>query len=304
MPDTTSNSDRFSPPDLDRPAGDDASIYLREDARQLLISREDFPRENAPNEDDLKLDDPDNSSNESSAPDDSETHKEGGKRGRIGGFSSSARRRQREFLHTIDRSADALFATLTYHDYLPGPDEVKRDIDTFGKRLLRKFPGVSATWKLEPQERGYPHLHLLIFGVNYIDAQWLSGIWHDVTNETSSEHRKSGVDVEGHVNLDGKIQTYVAKYMDETYDGWPIEDESWQTMGRWWGVIGRSNLPIVPWADWKVHLEQHDAIQLITELLEEWDVDIPAGVVPPSLLINCRGVPTDRLDRLLDRLED
>jgi len=263
-----------------------------------LISREDFPYENDPDEDDS--DDPD----ESSAPDDSETH-QGGKRGKVGGYSESARRRNREFLHAIDRSADGLFVTLTYQNHLPTPDEAKRDLDVFWKRINRSFGGLSAVWKLEPQDRGYPHFHLLMFGTDYIDAQWLSSTWHDVTAETSAQHEKAGVDVEGHINVDGKIQAYMAKYMAETYDSWPDEaGEEWKEMGRWWGALGRDHLPIAEWADWQVHLNQADAVQLINDLLDEWGVDIPDGITPPSLLVNCHGTPADRLDRLLARLED
>ena len=302
MAKTQSQSPGSAPPDLDRPTGDEACISLREDGRQLVISREDFPGENASDpgsEIEFGSDDDDSSSDSGGEP-----HQGGGKRGKVGGYSECARRRNRELLHAIDRSADGLFLTLTYQNHLPGPQEAKRDLDVWWKRLKRRFPGLSAVWKLEPQERGHPHFHLLVFGTRFIDAQWLSSIWHEVTAETAAQHEKAGVDVEGHVNLDSKIQAYMAKYMAETYDGWPDGGgEEWKEMGRWWGVLGRDSLPIASWADWRVHIAQPDAVQLINALLAEWDVDIPPGVVPPSLLVNCHGRPSDRLDRLLDRLD-
>lgn len=301
MAETESQSPGSAPPDLDRPTGDEASVCLREDGRQLVISREDFPGENASDpgsEVEFGSDDDDSSSDSGGEP-----HQGGGTRGRISGFSESSRRRLRELLHAIDRESDALFLTLTYQDHCPTPTEAKRDLDVFWKRIDRRFGGLSAVWKLEPQERGHPHFHLLVFGTRFIDAQALSSIWHEVTAETAAQHEKAGVDVEGHLNLDGKIQGYMAKYMGATYDGWPDGGgEDWKEMGRWWGVLGRDSLPIASWAAWKVHLNQSDAVQLINDLLDEWDVDIPAGIVPPSLLVNCVGEPSDRLDRLLDRL--
>ena len=267
-----------------------------------MISRADFPGENdadSGSETEFGPDDTDSSSDPGGEP-----HQGGGTRGKIRGFSESSRRRLRELLHAIDRRADCLFLTLTYQDYCPTPTEAKRDLDVFWKRLERRFSGLSAVWKVEPQERGHPHFHLLVFGTRFIDAQALSSIWHEVTAETAAQHEAAGVDVEGHINLDGRIQWYVSKYLSQTYDGWPDGGgEEWQEMGRWWGVLGRDDLPIASWADWKVHLNQFDAVQLISELLDEWNVDIPAGIVPPSLLVNCVGEPSDRLDRLLDRLD-
>jgi hypothetical protein len=278
-----------------RPAFDEPCIAIRPEGRQLVISRGGTPEVD---------DDPDpigqapNSHVNSSHDNRPEPE---GTRGEITGFSEDSRRRLRRKVHSLKRTDNALFVTLTWHEELPTPERAKTALDAFWKRLRRSFPGISCIWKMEPQERGFPHFHLLIYGVQYIDAQWVSELWHEVTNEESEKHRKSGVDVEW-VRDDGKLQAYLAEYFAETYEEWPeAGGEAWRQTGRWWGVRDRKNLPRAAWADWCKYLHSRDATYLIAELIEEWGVDT-GGVIPPTLTINTRGDPKERLQSLLDRL--
>jgi len=222
----------------------------------------------------------------------------------ITGYSEDQRRRLRDFLHSLRRDAGGLFLTLTYQNLDPTPDKAKRDLDVFWKRVRRRWPEAAAVWKMEPQERGVVHFHLMIFGVDFIPVGWLSAVWHDVTGEEGEAHEKSCVDLEPFVNGDGKIQSYLAKYMTETYDVWPGTEpgDEWHTPGRWWGGLSRKNLPFAEWEDAAVYIGQAEAMRLISELLDEWNVATPDGVVPPSLTINTRGDPTERLDQILGRL--
>lgn len=222
----------------------------------------------------------------------------------IPGFSDCARRRLRNRLHAMRRDADGLFLTLTYHETDPTPDECKRHLDRFWKRLERRFPGISAIWKMEPQERGIPHFHLVIYGVQFVPLPLLLSMWHEVTDETSDEHRQpgsGGVEVERFVNENGKLQSYMAKYMAETYDTWPKAEEGdpWAETGRWWGCLGRKHLPFADWDEAKIYLDQHEAEAMIGDLLDRWDLDMPDGVIPPSLTICTRGHPEDWIDRHL-----
>jgi hypothetical protein len=226
----------------------------------------------------------------------------------ISGFSEDSRRRLRGRLHALRREAGGLFLTLTYQHCDPTPDEAKRDLDTFWKRIRRRFPGASAVWKMEPhtedENRGIPHFHLMVFGVSFIPVQWLSKTWHEITGEQDYAHRKSCVDLEPFVNQDGKLQSYMVEYMEETYAEWPEaeEDGPWAETGRWWGCLSRKQLPWADWEDAPVYLNEDEAIRLISELVDEWDLDLPDGVIPSSLTINTRGDPEDRLNDLMDRL--
>jgi hypothetical protein len=281
---TTSSGGEVS----NREALDHAHIDIRPEGRQIVIDR------GARSQEVDSGDRGEGKSSEPAVPAEEST---------ITGFSEDSRRRLRDLLHSLKRDAGGLFLTLTYQDLDPVPDKAERDLDTFWKRLERAFPGVGGVWKMEPQDRGVVHFHLMIFGVDFIPVQWLSRIWHDVTGEEGEAHRKSCVDLEAFVNEDGKLQSYMAEYMEETYDVWPGAEPGgpWHTPGRWWGKRGVDNLPFADWRTATV-LEEAEAMKLISELLDEWDVDIPSGVVPPSLTINTRGDPTERLDQILDRL--
>lgn len=270
-----------------RAALDHAHISVRSGGRQLVIDRGNRSQEVDSDPDD-RVDDSD---------------QEPSKRGEITGFSADSRRRLRKKLHAVERDAGGLFITLTYHEDHPAPGECKRQLEVFWKRLQRRFPDISSIWKMEPQERGVPHFHLMIFGIDFIPVQWLSKQWNDVVGDTDT-HRKSGVELEPFVNQNGKLQGYMAKYMGKEYDTWPgvEEGDEWAEMGRWWGCLNRDQIPYAEWDDARIYLDQGEAIQLISDLLDEWGVTIADGVIPPSLTINTRGDPLDRLDSLMARL--
>lgn len=281
----------------DRPAFDDPCIAIRPEGRQIVINRGGTPEAG---------DDPEPNSHENSPEDSGKSG--GGEKKAIVGFSERSRRNLRRTVHSLRRDEAALFLTLTWHELLVSPEEAKDTLDRFGKRLSRYFPGASFVWKMEPQERGFPHFHILVYGLRWIDPQYISRVWHECTSETSEEHRKSGVDVEW-IRDDGKLQSYLSEYFAETYEEWPEIDgdhseevvEAWEGPGRFWGIIARDNLPVAEWAEWRKYLHSNDATYLIAELLDEWDVDT-GGVIPPTLTINTRGDPGERVKSLLDRL--
>jgi hypothetical protein len=89
----------------------------------------------------------------------------GGRRGYIKGFSKNSRRRLLEMIASVKRDADLPnFMTLTYPANFPTVERAKRDLKVFLQRLDRAYPGSGYIWKLEPQERGAPHYHLLVWG--------------------------------------------------------------------------------------------------------------------------------------------
>lgn len=283
----------------------EAHLRIREGGRQLVIDRGFSSSKPPPDENEEEEED---SCGSSGADGEEEPSS---KRGRITAFSEASRRRLRGFVHSLRRDAESTFLTLTWHRFCPDPEEAKRALDTFLKRMRRRFPGASAVWKLEPQKRGFPHYHLLVYGLPFVPYEKLAAIWHECTQEVSGQHRQSGVDVERSVhNDDGKLQSYLAKYMSKEMDGWPTEKldgekaEAWEHPGRFWGVFNRDALPRAAWADWAAWVPAGDATWLIETLLREWDVDIPEGVIPPRMVINVRGDPTEDLDAFLERMQE
>lgn len=164
-----------------------------------------------------------------------------GKRGKIGGFSPDARRRLLVRLNSLDRQALPclpIFVTLTYPgQFSPDPKTWKRDLDVFLKRLQRQYPDATGFWKLEPQKRGAPHYHLLVFGVAFIDKDWTSSAWYDVVGSGDVRHLEAGTRVERVHSWNG-VNAYAAKYLGKTeaLENFP------EFVGRWWGMFGRDRL--------------------------------------------------------------
>lgn len=270
-------------------------IHIRPDGRQLAIV---LPRYDNSGSDDSEEG---SCNSEEDSGEDSEEEKSG-KREKISEFTERSRRNLRKLVHSMERHTHALFMGLTWHEYMPSPAEAKAALNLFSVKFRKRFPGAAYIWKLEPQDRGYPHFHLFVYGVKWVDPQKISELWHECTNEVSDQHRKSGVDVEW-VQEDGKVQAYLAKYFSKTEEKeLGNEDEPWDWPRRFWGKCNAHNLPYAEWGDKPKYLADYQAIALINDLLEEWDVDIPDGVIPPTLMINTRGDPAERMDELLDRL--
>lgn len=168
-------------------------------------------------------------------------------RGKVSTFSRRSRSRLLRKLASCDRSAlsQSLLVTLTYpRSFATGSSTYKRHFDTWSKRLERRFPGASAIWKLEFQDRGAPHFHLIVMGVPFMARQWLSRTWFEVVKSDDPHHRVVGTQVQ-RVKSYRKALSYAAKYVAKLPVG-----ESASEPGRFWGVIGRKNLPsaVLEWS--------------------------------------------------------
>lgn len=167
----------------------------------------------------------------------------GGGRSYISGFSPASRLRMMRLLATLRRDCVPVFLTLTYPSTWPDtPSHWKKHLDRFAKRVLRRFPGAALVWKLEAQRRGAPHFHLMLYGVYEVPdgfKGWLSLAWYEVVGSQDERHLRAGTRVEYLRSYRGAI-SYAAKYMDKTVEDLP---EEWGRPGRFWGVIGRDNLP-------------------------------------------------------------
>lgn len=167
----------------------------------------------------------------------------GGVRGRIRGFSRSARRSLMLLHAKIDQQqALPLFVTLTYPaEFSHEPGQWKRDLDTFAKRFRRRYPAGCFVWKLEPQKRGAPHFHLEVWGVGFVDAlKWVGKAWFEVVGSGDLLHLYAGTSVQQVRSWRG-VSSYVSKYMAKVQTD---EQEFWAYPGRWWGVVGRDNLQL------------------------------------------------------------
>jgi len=190
----------------------------------------------------------------------------GGKRGKINGFSRASRRRLLYTIARIKREATLpLFVTLTYPDKFPNPARSKRDLKIFTQRLKREYPGSGLIWKLEPQKRGAPHYHMLVWGVPFSDlVGWVPFTWYQVAGDGDIKHLlwHKGLLGNGNKPCVSKVKTwrgvwsYASKYLGKTFEvaGW---DQQWT--GRFWGVIARENIPFGDTV--RMEIERYKAVQ-------------------------------------------
>lgn len=167
----------------------------------------------------------------------------GGVRGSISTFTRGSRRRLMQKIAKTKKVILPVFVTLTYPAEFPAAScEWKRHIDVFSKRLERAFPKVGYFWKLEPQKRGAPHYHLIVWGALYVDLLgWVGRNWYEVVGSGDEKHLRAGTRVEKVRSWQG-VLAYAAKYLGKVLD----LPDNWDHPGRFWGVRGAEN---IPWAD-------------------------------------------------------
>jgi hypothetical protein len=158
------------------------------------------------------------------------------KRGKVRGFSRKSRQRFLAFVAMLRKDALPLFVTLTYPEWWPVEWQTwKDDLDKFIKNhVMRKWPGAAVIWKLEPQERGAPHFHLMIWGVPYMPKEWLAETWYKVAGTNDPKHLQAGTRVERARSFRGVMCYAGKKYMGKEV----TLPAGWEHVGRFWGACG------------------------------------------------------------------
>jgi hypothetical protein len=172
----------------------------------------------------------------------------GGIRGNIGGFSRASRRRLMQTIAQVKRDAPLpVFITLTYPFDFPSPKASKRHVDIFLKRLKRAYSDIGLIWKLEPQERGAPHYHMLAWGVPFGElCDFVPYAWHDIAGGGDKNHLSFHLGLLDNQHCVSQVRSfrgvwaYASKYLGKTFEvsGW--EDKY---TGRFWAVVNRGNIP-------------------------------------------------------------
>jgi hypothetical protein len=174
------------------------------------------------------------------------------------------------------RERPIVFITLTYGQKFPSPTETKAHLEAFKKRLLRFAPSSSALWRMEFQQRGAPHYHLIVFNLPYLPKDELARWWHEIVGDEYSDWSK-GYSKPPFTRLEAilsakrafsYVSKYIAKYNQlceisqsgEELETLPSEDElelggfnndsyldaspnGQEFVGRFWGIINREKLP-------------------------------------------------------------
>lgn len=161
------------------------------------------------------------------------------RRGNVTTFTPRSRSRMLQKMAKTDTRGDPpgiTFITLTYPDEWPADRlTYKRDLDDWFKRLIRAYPEAWALWRLEYQERGAPHFHILVFGPVNLSWEWAKLAWTGITGDSSIAHYTYGCRVDpldSWQSAGGYCSKYSAKL--NTVEGPP-------ECGRCWGIRGRKN---------------------------------------------------------------
>ena len=181
-------------------------------------------------------------------------------RGDVTEFSRRSRKRLLEKTARIDLASVTLknpiiFITLTYAKLYPTPEAAKTHLDTFLKRIKRFAPESSGIWRIELQQRGAPHFHVIFFHLPYLPKETLSRMWGEIIGQEywdyTHDPRPPFTRIES-LKTPRRAFYYVSKYVAKVPDA-PSEDSGFinvpyltalSEMGRWWGTFNRKFLPL------------------------------------------------------------
>jgi len=208
------------------------------------------------------------------------------KRGKVSGFSQKSKNRLYLLIDSYMYPAD-LFLTLTMpgngweiQDAACDSGEWKRALDRFRKLLSREYPEAYATWKLEPQKRGAPHYHLLLwfnkmwFSEEEKNAitEWMRCAWTSVcsryylTTEMSKNHWIYGTDCQWTCEIeDEREMLYISKYVGKAVPS--AYADAWEYPGRWWGEFNKKHRPCRVHREIEVTVEE---FQQVRRLVSRW----------------------------------
>ena len=170
----------------------------------------------------------------------------GGPRGVVNGFSAASRRRLIRKLARL-RPDQTVFLTLTYPARFPDAKEAKTHLRAMLERLRRRFPKMSAIWRLEFQQRGAPHFHLLCFNMPYIPHRTFRKYWSEIVWEYVDETLPF-VRLEMIRSQKGAMfyaAKYCAKPTDEAVESL-FNNSAYLHAGRIWGIHNKDHLPYAP----------------------------------------------------------
>lgn len=168
----------------------------------------------------------------------------GGRRGRVVGFSKASRRRLLRKLSRLDDTRPK-FITLTYPSEYPDAQTAKRHLRAFLQRVRRRVPEASAVWRLEFQDRGAPHFHLLCYNWPYISFETVKSWWSEIIGVIDSQPLFVRVE---QVRSKRGTMYYASKYMSKPTArpaaGAFFNYDAYLYAGRVWGVFNAGFLPL------------------------------------------------------------
>jgi hypothetical protein len=176
-----------------------------------------------------------------------------GKRGGITTFSARSRTRMFDMFHKLEIKRKPIFVTLTYGEDYPDAKTAKNNLRALFERIRRKMDGlpISAVWRMEFQERGAPHFHIIFFDLPFIDKLTWQYWWEEITGHPEPFTRVERV--RSHKQIMAYVSKYVAKIEPSSKTGFisltylhAYREKHGDNIGRVWGYFQKDALP---WAE-------------------------------------------------------
>lgn len=159
------------------------------------------------------------------------------KRGKVAGQSGKSRKRLLELVARLSNARMLTFITVTYRT-APTIEESKIHLHAFLQRIRRHAPKAAVIWKMEFQQRGAVHFHLLCFNLPFWRKEQVQQAWASITGEERPFTRIENI------RERKKALSYVAKYMAKAAgrSGFNYVPYPNANTGRTWGIRQRENL--------------------------------------------------------------
>lgn len=159
----------------------------------------------------------------------------GGARGEIKVFSAESRYRLFRLLHTL-KFERITFITLTYPATFPTEaSQYKAHLKEYRRRFEQRYGELPAVWRLEFQDRGAPHFHLMYLDAPFIPIKDWNLLWCEVAGRNYLPEWRNGVDLK--LVVDASETRLIAKYLSKyiaKLDG-EHQNGHLKKCGRWWG---------------------------------------------------------------------
>jgi len=165
------------------------------------------------------------------------------KRDRIRGFSRQSRMRLLYKLNSISSAEAPLcpkFVTLTYpRELLPSPAWAKRQLNAFLQAMFKRFGNFPVIWRLEHQEDGAVHFHLLCWYTPFLPWWWVAREWDGLIGNQVDPRESASTQVRA-MRSWRQTAYYVSKYIAKDDEGSYWDQEN----GRHWGCRFWRLLPV------------------------------------------------------------
>jgi len=172
------------------------------------------------------------------------------KRGKVTTFSHGSRTRMFDLFHKLEVKTKPVFITLTYMEKWPNAEQAKNNLRAFLERVRRKYKNASGIWRMEFQERGAPHFHIIFFDLPFWKKESVQEVWADIIGEKGRKPFTRIEMVRSHKGLMAYVSKYVAKLQDDGVSGFnsltylhAYKEKYGENIGRVWGKFESANLP-------------------------------------------------------------